>query len=49
MLFFLFFTQVDQQTPWVGAGIGLIIGVLIVVGDAVLAKQSVLSVSSISY
>ncbi|XP_064092384.1 uncharacterized protein LOC135205554 [Macrobrachium nipponense] len=35
--------KVDQQTPWVGAGIGLILGVLIVVGDAVLAKQSVLS------
>ncbi|KAK7081644.1 hypothetical protein SK128_015126, partial [Halocaridina rubra] len=35
--------KVDQQTPWVGAGIGLIIGVLIVVGDAVLAKESVLS------
>ncbi|XP_068211859.1 uncharacterized protein [Palaemon carinicauda] len=35
--------KVDQQTPWVGAGIGLIIGVLIVVGDAVLAKQSTLS------
>lgn len=35
--------KVDQQTPWVGAGIGLILGVLVVVGDAALAKESVLT------
>ncbi|XP_053632063.1 uncharacterized protein [Cherax quadricarinatus] len=35
--------KVDQQTPWVGAGIGLILGVLVVVGDAIIAKESVLT------
>ncbi|KAK8745472.1 hypothetical protein OTU49_000205, partial [Cherax quadricarinatus] len=39
--------KVDQQTPWVGAGIGLILGVLVVVGDAIIAKESVLTVSSL--
>ncbi|KAK4304710.1 hypothetical protein Pmani_023354 [Petrolisthes manimaculis] len=35
--------KVDQQTPWVGAGIGLILGVLVVVGDAVIAKDATLT------
>ncbi|ROT76146.1 putative tetratricopeptide repeat protein 31-like isoform X2 [Penaeus vannamei] len=35
--------QVDQQTPWVAAGIGLILGVLVVVGDAVLADEPMLT------
>ncbi|KAG0713802.1 Stress-induced-phosphoprotein 1 [Chionoecetes opilio] len=35
--------KVDQQTPWVGAGIGLILGVLVVVGDAAVAKESILT------
>ncbi|XP_069999464.1 uncharacterized protein [Penaeus vannamei] len=35
--------KVDQQTPWVAAGIGLILGVLVVVGDAVLADEPMLT------
>ena len=35
--------KMDRQLPWVGAGIGLILGVLLVVGDAVVATTSVLS------
>ncbi|XP_045621312.2 small glutamine-rich tetratricopeptide repeat-containing protein beta [Procambarus clarkii] len=35
--------KVDQQTPWVGAGIGLILGVLVVVGDAIIAKEAILT------
>ncbi|XP_045101842.1 heat shock protein sti1 homolog isoform X2 [Portunus trituberculatus] len=35
--------KVDQQTPWVGAGIGLILGVLVVVGDAAVANASILT------
>jgi len=34
--------RAEVQTPWLGAGIGFVIGVLIVVGDHILANKSVL-------
>lgn len=38
--------RADKQIPWLGAGIGIIIGVAIVLADYLVADKSVLSVQN---
>lgn len=37
----------DEQIPWFGAGIGIIMGVLLVIGDNLLTAQPSVTVSKI--
>ena len=34
----------DQQIPWLGAGVGIILGVIVVIADYVLTNKPTLSV-----
>lgn len=37
----------ESRLPWVGAGIGIILGVIIVISDSVLTKAPTLTVSHV--
>lgn len=39
------FSLADEQIPWLGAGVGIIIGVIIVISDQTIAPKPTLTVS----
>ena len=41
--------RAEKQIPWLGAGIGIILGVAIVLADYLVAEKSVLTVSCFNY
>lgn len=43
---FFVFSPADSQIPWLGAGIGIIIGVIIVISDQIATKKPTLTVSN---